>query len=50
MDPTLIAVVWFWSGANGGRRGAVTTTSSVAPIPVGKWGVVGGALHGIQNR
>lgn len=50
MDSTLVAVIWLWPGVNGGWRGAVTTTSSIAPIPVGKRCVVGGALHGIQNR
>lgn len=50
MEPTLVTEIRFWPGANGGWRGAVTATSSIAPIPVGKRRVVGGALHGIQNR
>lgn len=47
---TLVAVIGFRPGANGGWRGAVTTAPPIAPIPVGKRCVVGGALHGIQNR
>lgn len=50
MNLTLVTVIGFWSGANGGWRGAVAATSSIAPIPVGKRGVVGRALHGIQDR
>jgi hypothetical protein len=28
----------------------VTTTSSVGPIPIGERCVVGGTLHGVQDR